>query len=138
MTISSLDVITSIDLTASAAVVVATLSLVYPGPPRSRLRLAISLAAWFAGIAALCGLKVFDPVTGTGTMGLGAAILLPALGMIAFITSSAERRHRVLTQELARAEGVDEEAVRHLAATLSDKNSQASHEYKQSTPCRET
>ena len=102
----SLDLITAIDLTACAAIVVGTLALVYPGPLRSRARLAIGFAAWFAAIATLCGLGVFHPVTGTGTIGLGVAIVGPALVVLAIVASSAERRDRVLSMPLAPLIGV--------------------------------
>ena len=102
----SLDLVAAIDLTAGAAIVIGTLALVYPGPPRSRAQLAIGFAAWFAAIAVLCGLGVFRPVTGTGTIGLGVAILGPALVVLAIVLGSPERRDRVLAMPLAPLIGV--------------------------------
>ncbi len=102
----SLDLVTAIDLTACAAIVVGALALVYPGPLRSRARLAIGFAAWFAAIATLCGLGVFRPVAGTGTIGLGVAILGPALVVLTIVSSSADRRDRVLSMPLAPLIGV--------------------------------
>jgi hypothetical protein len=92
----SFDLISAIDLTAGAALMVGTLALVYPGPSESRAGLAIGFTAWFAVLAALCGWGVFHPINGIGTLGLGLAIVLPMTVLVALVAASPERREHVL------------------------------------------
>jgi hypothetical protein len=95
-----LDILGSIEITASAAVIVTTTVLAYPGGPATRWRLAFGFVAWAILVAALAGYEAFHPDKGIGTIGLGLAFALPLLAMVLLARGSAERFSAVLSMPL--------------------------------------
>jgi len=70
-----------IELTTSAAIVVATLSFALARTGRGRLRAAAAFGAWFAVVVTLGATGALGAVQGIGTPGLGLAVTLPILGL---------------------------------------------------------
>jgi hypothetical protein len=97
---SSFDVISAIELTASAAIVIAALALSIPAPARSQLKIACGLVAWFTALATLCALGAFAPGTGIGTPGLGAAIAVPLVVILWLVLADRHWREHVLAMPL--------------------------------------
>jgi len=71
------DLIGSIELTASAAIVVAALSSAFGSTPIGRVRIAAGLSVWFVVVVVLGVTRALYYKHGLGTPGLGLAVALP-------------------------------------------------------------
>jgi len=71
------DLLGSIQLTASAALVAAVLSINLGETTRARRRLALAFAAWFAGVVILAATGALGARGGLGQPGLGVTVLAP-------------------------------------------------------------
>src|SRR6266849_10144012 len=92
------DLIGSIELTASAAIVIAALSVGFGSNPLMRIRIAVGLGVWFIIVVTLAATRALYYEHGLGTPGLGLAIALPiAVVCIAVrrVQSLREAFHRV-------------------------------------------
>src|SRR6266566_8820986 len=72
-----LDLIGSVELTASAAIVIAALSIGFGSNATTRLRVAVSLSLWFVLVVILAATRALYYEHGLGTPGLGIAVGLP-------------------------------------------------------------
>jgi hypothetical protein len=73
----NIDLIGSVELTASAAIVIAALSIGFGSDATTRLGAAIGLSAWFVLVVVLAATRALYYDGGTGTPGLGVAVALP-------------------------------------------------------------
>lgn len=73
----NIDVIGSVELTASAAIVVAALSIGFGLNPATRLRAAVGLSLWFILVVILAATRALYYEGGLGAPGLGLAVALP-------------------------------------------------------------
>ena len=71
------DLIGSVELTASAAIVIAALSIGFGSDPLTRIRIAVGLGIWFIIVVILAATRALYYERGLGTPGLGLAIALP-------------------------------------------------------------
>ncbi len=71
------DLIGSIELTASAAIVIAALSIGCGSNPLMRFRIAVGLGVWFIIVVILAATRALYYEHGLGTPGLGLAVALP-------------------------------------------------------------
>src|SRR5438067_10956387 len=83
----NIDLLSSIELTASAAIVIAALSITFGSNAATRIRLAAWLSAWFVVVVILAATRALYYEHGLGTPGLGLAVALP----IAFICAAVAR-----------------------------------------------
>src|SRR6266571_6465557 len=91
------DLIGSIELTASAAVVMAALSIGFGSNPLTRIRIAVWLGIWFVIVVILAATRALYYEHGLGTPGLGLAVALPIAILcvaVARIKSLREGFHR--------------------------------------------
>jgi hypothetical protein len=88
------DVIGAVELTASAAIVVAVVSIGFGADAGARRRIAAVLAAWFVAVVALAATKALsDTGRGIGVQGLGLAVIVPfALLTLAILRLPSLRR----------------------------------------------
>ncbi len=77
-----LEVLSTIGLTASAAIVIGFLAYVMAETPRGRSVFAGVLAAWFALVLAIGAGGVLDPVRGFGVPALGLTVALPVAALV--------------------------------------------------------
>ena len=92
------DLIGSIELTASAAIVIAGLSIGFGANAATRIRLAVSLGLWFVLVVILAATRALHYQHGLGTPGLGIAVALPIAILcltVARVKSLHENFHRV-------------------------------------------
>src|SRR6266699_4734581 len=92
------DLIGSIELTASAAIVIAALAIGFGSNPLARVRIAIWLGVWFVIVVILAATRSLYYEHGLGTPGLGLAIVLPITVLCltaARVQSLREAFHRV-------------------------------------------
>ena len=73
----NIDLIGSVELTASAAIVVAALSIGFGLNPATRLRAAVGLSLWFILVVILAATRALYYEGGLGAPGLGLAVALP-------------------------------------------------------------
>lgn len=85
----NIDLIGSIELTASAAIVIAALSIALGSNPLTRIRAVVWLSAWFILVVILAATRVLYYEHGLGTPGLGMAVALPIV--ILCINSRAQK-----------------------------------------------
>src|SRR5437763_16627284 len=93
----NIDLLSSIELTASAAIVIAALSITFGSNAATRIRLAAWLSAWFVVVVILAATRALYYEHGLGTPGLGLAVALPIAILcvaVARITSLREGFHR--------------------------------------------
>lgn len=82
-----LDLIGAIVLTAGAASTIATLTFAVAAAPRARLRVAAGLGAWFLLVVVLGATYALHYERGYGTPALGAAVIVPVIGLaLVFLT----------------------------------------------------
>ncbi len=94
----NVDLLSSIELTASAAIVIAALSIAFGSNAAMRIRSAAWLSAWFVLVVILAATRALYYEHGLGTPGLGLAVALPtAILCITFtrIKSLRDAFHRV-------------------------------------------
>lgn len=92
------DLIGSIELTASAAIVIAALSIGFGSNPLMRFRIAVALGIWFIIVVTLAATRALYYEHGIGTPGLGLAVALPIAILsitVARVQSLRENFHRV-------------------------------------------
>jgi hypothetical protein len=90
------DLLFAIELTASAAIVVGGMALMFGRSTRERVLIAATLSAWFASVVAAGATGALNWQRGLGVPGLGVAVLLPiaVLGVIGLGTPWGRRRIR--------------------------------------------
>src|SRR5713101_1300807 len=94
----NIDLIGSIELTASAAIVIAALSIGFGANATTRFRAAIGLSAWFVLVVILAATRALYYEHGLGAPGLGIAVALPIAVLciiVARVHSLREAFHRV-------------------------------------------
>ena len=92
------DLVGSIELTASAAIVVAALSIGFASDTGTRIRIAIGLSLWFVLVVILAATRALYYEHGLGTPGLGLAIVIPIIIfclIVGRVQSLRETFHRV-------------------------------------------
>ena len=82
----NIDLIGSVELTASAAIVIAALSIGFGSSATTRLRAAVGLSAWFALVVILAATRVLYYERGLGAPGLGIAVALP-IAVLCFVVA---------------------------------------------------
>ncbi len=113
----NVDLLSSIELTASAAIVIAALSIGFGSNAAMGIRIAIWLSAWFVLVVILAAARVLYYQHGLGTPGLGLAVALPIAILCITVTRIKSLRdafHRVPLWLL-----VGVHTVRRLASVLS-------------------
>ncbi|HEX4054185.1 MAG TPA: hypothetical protein VHX86_07965 [Tepidisphaeraceae bacterium] len=78
---TTFDVIGGVELTMSAAIVVATLSVVMGQEASRRVKLAGVLSGWFVFVVILAATGALGDVHGTGSLGVGLAVAAPIVLM---------------------------------------------------------
>jgi hypothetical protein len=73
------ELISTIGLTAGAAIMAASLSVALAQTIRGRLQAAVAIAAWFAIVVVLGATEALGPQYSGGVIGLGVAVLLPTV-----------------------------------------------------------
>jgi len=92
------DLIGSVELMASAAIVIAALSIGFAPNSITRLRVIVGLSLWFILVAVLAATRALYYEGGTGAPGLGVAVVLPIVILcilVARIPSLREGLQRV-------------------------------------------
>src|SRR5216684_2082045 len=92
------DLIGSIELTASAAIVIAALSIGFGANPATRIRTAVLLGLWFVLVVILAVTRALYYEHGLGAPGLGLAVVLPIAILcltVARVQSLRDAFHRV-------------------------------------------
>jgi len=88
------DLIATIMLTASAAIVIATLAIGFGVTIRARIVIAVALSAWFVLIVGFASTEIFHYQRGIfGAPGLGLSVLLPIVILCFTVLRSASLRH---------------------------------------------
>src|SRR5258708_29587962 len=83
------DLTSAIELTASAALLIASLSSAFGRDTAGRIRIAAWLAAWFVLVVILAATRALHYEHGLGTPALGLAVVLPMPG---------RRPHRIVAR----------------------------------------
>src|SRR5947209_18848139 len=94
----NIDLIGSIELTASAAIVIAALSIGFGSNATTRFRATVGLSAWFVLVVILAATRALYYEHGLGAPGLGVAVALPIAILyilVARVHSLREGFHRV-------------------------------------------
>jgi hypothetical protein len=73
----NIDLAGSNELTASAAIMIAALSIGFGSTAAMRIRIAVSLTAWFVLVVVLAATRALYYERGLGAPGLGVAVVLP-------------------------------------------------------------
>ncbi len=73
----NIDLVGSVELTASAAIVIAALSIGFGANFTTRVRIAVGLGAWFVVVVILAATRALYYEHGLGAPGLGIAVALP-------------------------------------------------------------
>jgi hypothetical protein len=76
------EILSTMGLTASAAIVIAFLAHAMAEGPRGRLTVAGGLTAWFALVVTIGATAALDPVRGFGVPALGLTVGLPAAALV--------------------------------------------------------
>jgi hypothetical protein len=90
------DILASIELTVSAAVVVAILAAGLGATGRQRLGIVAAFGLWFALVTALASARLFHTPAPGGVAGLGLAIVVPMLTMLGAAIGSNRVRQSLL------------------------------------------
>ncbi len=86
------DLLSAIELTASAAIAITGVAVAMAGTPDRRIRLAAALAAWFGAVVALGASDALSYAGALGVPALGLAVMLPILVMTALTFATARGR----------------------------------------------
>jgi hypothetical protein len=92
------DLIGAVELTASAAIVIAALSIGFGRSAAARVRIAVSLGLWFVVVVSLAASRALYYERGLGAPGLGFAVVVPVIvlcSIVARIKSLHENFQRV-------------------------------------------
>ena len=101
-----IDLLSAVILTASAAIVVAVLSICLGANPATRIRVAASLGFWFAVVVALAATRVFENTVGFGVRGLGIAVAVPIAILVVIFARVQSARERLFRMPLWLLNGV--------------------------------
>ncbi len=96
------DLISATALTASAAIVIAVLSVAMARESAARFRLAVALSGWFVVVVALGVSRALSADAGIGTPGLGLAVVLPLLVIAGLTLGTASGRSALANAPLPR------------------------------------
>ena len=94
----NIDLIGSVELTASAAIMIAALSIGFGSTAAARTRIATWLTAWFVVVVILAATRALYYEGGLGALGLGIAVALPIAVLcivVARTQALREEFHRV-------------------------------------------
>src|SRR5438876_10612372 len=94
----NIDLIGSIELTASAAIVIAALSIGFGSNATTRFRATVGLSAWFVLVVILAATRALYYEHGLGAPGLGIAVAVPIAVLcivVARTQALREEFHRV-------------------------------------------
>ncbi len=86
------EILSTIELTASAALVIAVLALALATTGQRRIGIAAALTAWFAIVVVLGATPALDARVGVGVPGLAAAVVVPFAALCAAILASGPIR----------------------------------------------
>src|SRR5437867_11625560 len=86
------DLIGSIELTASAAIVIAALAIGFGSSEVSRIRIAAWLSGWFVLVVILAAARALYYEQGLGSPGLGMAVVLPIAILCLIVTRTQSLR----------------------------------------------
>src|SRR5207237_448635 len=103
-----IDLLSSIELTASAAIVIAALSITFGSNAATRIRSAAWLSAWFVLVVILGATRALYYEHGLGTPGLGLAVALPIAVLcatVARVQSLRESFHQATVAACRHAHG---------------------------------
>jgi len=89
------DLIGSVELTASAAIVIAALSIGFGSNAPARIRIAAWLSAWFVIVAILAATRALYYERGLGAPGLGIAVALP-IAVLCILVACVQPLHHAL------------------------------------------
>jgi hypothetical protein len=92
------DLVGSVELTASAAIVIAALSIVFGPTAAARIRIAVSFTVWFIFVVILAATRTLSSENGLGSPGLGLVVVLPIIILCLAVNRSQSLRrvfHRV-------------------------------------------
>src|SRR5216117_267404 len=95
-----IDLLGAVLLTASAAIVVAVLSICLGANPATRVRVAASLGLWFAVVVTLEATRLLDNGVGFGVRGLGIAVAVPVAILMVIFARVQSARERLLHMPL--------------------------------------
>jgi hypothetical protein len=94
----NIDLIGSVELTASAAIMIAALSIGFGSSAATRIRIAVWLTVWFVVVVILAATRAIYYEGGLGPPGLGAAVAVPIAVLcivVARTQALREELHRV-------------------------------------------
>jgi hypothetical protein len=97
-----LDLIATIELTLSAAVLASTLAVGFGDGALRRLRLGAGLGVWFVVVVILAATEAFYYRRAFGTPGLGLAVVLPVVAL-SFIVPLLAATHLAVFHRLRKA-----------------------------------
>lgn len=86
------DLLASIDLTASAAIAMSTLAIGFGRQTNQRVRIVIWLAAWYVVVVLMAASGVLTYPRGLGAPGLGAAVVAPLVALVVIVLRSTSLR----------------------------------------------
>lgn len=111
------DLIGTVILTASAAIVIATLAIGFAGTVERRIRLAAMLTAWFALVVTFAAAQLFSAARGPiAPAGFGLSILVPTVALPLIVAWTPSLRARL--SEIALPALIGMNAVRVLGVLL--------------------
>ncbi len=88
----NIDLLASIELTASAAIAISALATGFGKQTHERVRIAIWLAAWYAVVILMGTSGVLTYPHGLGAPGLGVAVVAPLVALVVVVLRSASLR----------------------------------------------
>lgn len=110
------DILAAIEITACAAVAIATLAIAFGSALAARLRIAAALALWFALVVGLALGEAFATHGVFGTPGLGVAALLPIVVLASLVLAMPSLRSALVTIPVSSLVGVN--AIRLFGVTF--------------------
>lgn len=102
-----IDLLASIELTASAAIAIAVMATGFGKTVGDRARIAGSLAAWYALVTVTASSGMLTYPRGLGTPGLGAAVVVPVIVLVVVVLRSSSLRRALQQIPLAMLVGVN-------------------------------
>jgi hypothetical protein len=82
------DLIGSIELTASAAIVIAALSIAFGATALERIRIITGLSLWFGLVVILAATRALYYERGLGSPGIGLAVVIPVIVLCSIVARS--------------------------------------------------
>jgi hypothetical protein len=105
------DLLSTAELTAGSAIVVAVLSSILSTNIRQRLLIAAALAGWFCLVLTAGGTGAFSVTAGIGTAGVGLAVVIPVAVLSLLVLGNARGRDLVARAPLTALVGVQIQRV---------------------------